>query len=352
MNRRYFIIGSVAALACAGCYGWQLWKRFGSLPQLPPDSPNWRNGAFRNLPDNYVNANLDNEALHEGGWLKFLFARNDGRYPPGRVPAIKEELASLHDGEFIWLGHSSFLLKLAGKTICVDPVLSGRASPIPFTIQAWHGSMPWHIKDFPFIDYLCITHDHWDHLDYEAVSKLQYGLALCGKGVGAHFAAWTLQPPRELDWGEECLEGHLKFVFTPSRHFSGRGFRRNQSLWGGFIVSAGCGGSVYFTGDGGYGRHFAVIGNKYGPFDIIFPDTGQYNRGWPDVHMFPEESVRACLESRARLACPCHIGKFTLAWHPWDEPMRRFGAAAQSCGLSFITPVIGKKYSIRGPLST
>lgn len=347
LTRRYFIFGGLAALACAGGYSFSLWRKFGSLPETPVVSPNWHGGAFRNPPDKYVNPNLAGEPQPKGGWLKFFLDRDDNRYPPGPVSAVKSDLKSLEDGEFVWLGHSSFLLKLGGRIFCVDPVLSSRASPVPFTIPAWPGSNPFTASDFPEIDYLCITHDHWDHLDYKAVRKLKYKNAICGKGVGAHFRAWGLPEPIELDWGEEWADVPIKIVFTPSRHFSGRGLTRNQSLWGGFVLDAGNGGRVCFTGDGGYGSHFREIGEKFGPFAMVFPDSGQYNRAWADVHMFPEEAVQACLDTKAARACPAHHGKFTLAWHGWDEPVRRFARAAEGRGLVFVAPAIGEKCRIR-----
>lgn len=342
ITRRIFIFGGLAGLAAGGLWSWSLWRRFGTLPDSI-NSPNWHDGAFHNPPGGIAFAGLEREPLYEGGWLKFVFERGGNRYPPGPVRSVHSSLRDLEDGEFVWLGHSSCIMKLAGKIICVDPVLASRASPVPFTIPAWPGSRPWFLEDFPEIDYLCISHDHWDHLDYEAVTGLRYRHALCGKGVGAHFAAWGLRKPVEMDWGDEWRSGPLNFVFTPSRHFSGRGLTRNRSLWGGFIIDAGSGGKSYFTGDGGYGSHFADIGEKYGPFDIIFPDCGQYNRSWAGMHMFPEQSVLAAKDARARLACPVHHGKFTLAWHPWDEPEKRFSACAREKGLNFILPAIGEK---------
>ena len=346
MTRRYFVLGALAALAAGGAYSWRLWRQFGALPEAAPHSPHWRDGAFHNLPDAYAYAGLDREPAHSGGWLKFFLERDGDRYPPGPVPSAPPDFQALKDGEFVWLGHSSFLLRLGGRTICIDPVLSSRASPVPFTIPAWPGANPYRAEDFPFIDCLCISHDHWDHLDYTAVNSLACGHILCGKGVGAHLAAWGRKNFTELDWWEEWRDGPLRIIFTPSHHFSGRGLTRNQSLWGGFAFDAGSGGRVYFTGDGGYGAHFAEIGRRYGPFECIFPDSGQYDRAWNRVHMFPEQAVMAARDAKSRLACPAHMGKFTLAWHAWDEPVRRFRQKAEAVGQKHIAPVIGEKCRI------
>lgn len=347
MNRRKFLIGG-AALGCATLgASWPVYRAFGSVPNHHFSSPNWIDGAFRNLPESYAYAGLDKERNYTGGWLKFFFSHGGDRYPKSPVPSSHFDLHTLADGEFVWLGHSSLLCKLAGKIICFDPVLSSHASPLPGIIAPWAGATPYTAADIPPIDYLCISHDHWDHLDYPTIRALKFKKLFCGKGTGAHFKYWGIGPePMELDWFEASCENGLRFIFTPSHHYSGRGTTRNKSLWGGFIVDAGSGGKLYFTGDGGYGPHFGAIGQKYGPFEIIFPDCGQYNRGWPRVHMFPEEAVQASLDAGARLACPAHNGKFTLAWHPWAEPSERFSANAQKRCLPFILPVIGERRSM------
>lgn len=343
ISKRKFLLGSFAlAGAAIGLGSWKIWNDFGALPRGGFDSPNWHGEEFHNLMDEPVLAEKPNM---EGGWLKFMFGRGD-RYPDRPVKSVKSDLKSLADNEFVWLGHSSFLLRMNGKIICVDPVLAGRASPVPFTIPAWPGSMPFRASDFPHIDLLCISHDHWDHLDRLAVSALDWDRAICGLGVGSHFASWGLKKPLELDWNDKLQLDGLEIVFTPSQHFSGRGLTRNKSLWGGFVFNVGSSGAVYFTGDGGYGSHFGEIGKAYGPFDLVFPDSGQYNKGWPAVHMFPEQAAQAVLDARGKSAVPVHFGKFTLAWHPWDEPQKRFASAANKVGLNFRLPLIGEKQAI------
>lgn len=344
INRRNFLIGGISIAAVALGVSWPIYRSFGALPKKPQNSPHWHGGVFHNLSNSYVYKGLDNEPVYPENWLRFFFSHGDRRYPPDPVPTSKTDLKNLRDGEFVWLGHSSLLFKLGGKTICIDPILSSHASPFPMIIPAWEGTEAYSASDFPFIDYLCITHDHWDHLDYSTVRDLKFGNVLTGKGVGTHFECWGIEPkPVEMDWYEEFSEGPLRFVYTPSMHFSGRGTTRNQSLWGGFVVDAGSGGKIYFTGDGGFGDHFRNIGKILGPFDIIFPDSGQYNRAWSRIHMFPEQSVQAAVETGSRLACPVHIGKFTLAWHPWNEPVQRFGKRAEELKMPFILPKIGEK---------
>lgn len=348
MNRRHFILGSLAALAVGAGFSWPIYKSFGALPDQDFDSPNWANGYFHNLPDNALPWDLSHEPTHSGGWLKFFLSKDDSRYPPGPVESQKADLKNLADGEFVWLGHSSLIGNLNNKIFCIDPVLSHRASPVPFLVQAWDGSSPYAAEDFPKIDYLCITHDHWDHLDLNAIKNLDYRQVLCGKGVGSHFRAWGVTTPlHEMDWYERSSIHNPEFIFTPSQHFSGRGTTRNKTLWGGFIINGGEGKKIYFTGDGGYGKHFGQIGRKYGPFDLVFPDSGQYNAAWSHVHLFPEQSVQAVLDTGSHRACPVHTGRFTLSWHPWNEPRKRFASQAAKSGVHYIFPVIGEKFSIK-----
>lgn len=349
MKRRHFLVGGIAALAAVSGFSWPVCRRFGALPDKTFASPNWHDGNFHNLPDSYIYQDLDKEPVSHGGWLRFFLSHGDNRYPPNPVAAQKSGLKNLKDGEFVWLGHSSILCKLAGKTVCIDPVLSSHASPLPLIIPAWNGTRIYSASDFPPIDYLCISHDHWDHLDYPTVCALKFKNIITGKGVGAHFKSWGIKTePVELDWFDEYHDGPLRFVFTPSMHFSGRGTTRNRSLWGGFILDSGSGGKIYFTGDGGFGNHFRDIGGKLGPFDMLFPDSGQYNRAWSRVHMFPEQAVRAAIDTNSSIACPVHRGKFTLAWHPWNEPELRFSKKAHEMKLSYILPEIGEKRNFGG----
>lgn len=338
-------MGGFALAGTAIAASLPFYRQFGSVPDSIV-SPNWQNAAFQNLANSYIYKDLANEKEYPQSWFKFLFAKGN-RYPPRPIYSVRKNLHSLADGEFVWLGHSSLVIRLAGKFICIDPVLSQWASPIPFTIPAWPGSMPYSAADFPVIDYLCISHDHWDHLDYSAVKALNYKILICGKGVGAHFAYWGFLPkPIECDWYDEYRDNHLRIIFTPALHFSGRGMTKNRSLWGGFVLDAGSGGKIYFTGDGGFGYHFSEIGRRYGPFDIVFPDSGQYNKAWSTAHMFPEQSVQSVIDAQGALGCPLHVGKFTLSWHPWDEPVQRFSRKADEVGLPYILPVIGERYRI------
>ena len=131
----------------------------------------------------------------------------------------------------------------------------------------------------------------------------------------------------------------------PARHFSGRLLTRNQSLWASFaLVSPQH--RLFFSGDSGYGRHFAEIGLKWGGFDYVFLDSGQYNDQWPLIHMTPEESAKAAEDLKAGAVTPVHVGKFSIAYHSWDDPFQRSSAAAQGKPYRFLTPKIGEPVNL------
>lgn len=345
LSRRNFLLGAAAAAIC-GAVSWPLYRAFGASAEGNFASPNWHGGSFHNLSAFQIDSVPAGEPVYPHNWLEFFFSRGNNRWPDKPVRSAHEDIKNLRDGQFVWLGHSSLLIRLAGKIICIDPILSSHASPVPFTIRAWPGSTPYSAADFPQIDYLCITHDHWDHLDYATVRDLSWKKSFCGLGTGAHFRYWGMDAPHEMDWRDEYRDKELKIIFIPSMHFSGRGTVRNKSLWGGFYLDAGSGGKVLFTGDGGFGSHFEEFKRLYGKPDIIFTDSGQYNRAWNRMHMFPEQAVQAALDSGAPLACPVHIGKFSLSWHPWHEPFERFSKKAREVGQPYILPAIGEIRSI------
>jgi L-ascorbate metabolism protein UlaG (beta-lactamase superfamily) len=149
--------------------------------------------------------------------------------------------------------------------------------------------------------------------------------------------------------------GAVTLMAAPARHFSGRGFKRGGTLWSSFVLK-GRGHSLYLGGDSGYEQHFREIGERCGPFELAILECGQYGKNWPYIHMMPEQTVQAALDLRAAALMPVHWGKFTLALHSWNEPIRRLVAAANAAGvgaaekgLSLATPMIGQPVVIGGP---
>lgn len=276
--------------------------------------------------------------------------------PRQPIPAIRLDREQwFREGDqaqFAWYGHSALLLRMKGKTLLIDPMLGPDASPIaPVTTRRFSENTLELINDFPEIDLLLLTHDHYDHLDYASMRKLMsktrhYFVAL---GVKRHLVAWGVAPEKitEFDWWERRDFEGIEVHFTPTLHFSGRGLNdRSRSLWGGWAFHTGAE-RIWFSGDGGYGPHFQEIGARLGPFDLAFMECGQYCDDWPLVHLFPGEAVQAAQDAGARKAMPVHWAGFSLSYqHSWFEPVEDFSAKAEQSGLEIITPPVGAVFDL------
>lgn len=322
-------------------------------------SPNYKNGAFQNLSPTVMKP----EGVSYWKMLREFFKKHPDTAPAKKLPFVKTDLKKLNAMEplIVWFGHSSYLIKIAGKTFLIDPVFSGNAAPISFMVKAFPDSNEYEADDMPLIDYLVLTHDHYDHLDYKTVRQLKtkVGMVICSLGVGAHLKYWGYEAAmiHELDWwdSKELADG-IKLTAAPGRHFSGRGIKRAQSLWSSFILETP-NHKLFLGGDSGYDTHFEEIGNRFGPFDLAILESGQYNVMWPLIHMMPEEMVQAAVDLQATAILPVHWAKFQLSMHPWSEPIRRVLAAAdemRAAGhkLQVATPKIGEVLPVNGQYTT
>jgi len=171
-------------------------------------------------------------------------------------------------------------------------------------------------------------------------------------GNKAHLLKWGVTDDKieEFDWYDNFSYENIDFTFTPTRHFSGRALRdRFATLWGGWIIKSESN-NFYISGDGGYFDEFKKIGEKYGPFDIVFIENGAYNPRWKNIHLFPEQGVQASLDVQAKVALPIHWGKFSLSTHSWSEPIERFVKEAEARNLTIATPLIGQTFIIDGDI--
>jgi L-ascorbate metabolism protein UlaG (beta-lactamase superfamily) len=307
-------------------------------------SPNFKNGSFVNRSPTPV---LTEGFSQTGVVYDFLFRRSARTKPRGAIPSVPADPARLPAGDWIlWLGHSSYLIQADGLRILVDPVLSGAASPIPRSNRAFRGIDPYRVEDLSSIDYLLITHDHYDHLDYKTVVKLRERVrkVVCGLGVGAHLERWGYPPESitELDWDTELTpEEGLRIFGLTARHFSGRAFKRNSTLWMSFLLQTPTR-KIYIGGDSGYDRHFREIGELHGPIDLAILENGQYNEAWKVIHFMPGENLQAAIDLKAKRLMPVHSGKFAMAMHDWDEPLNELVRRNKELGLPLVTPRIGE----------
>lgn len=251
----------------------------GKLLERIRQSPNYKKGSFRNLSPTPMKA----EGVSYWKMTREFFKNHPETMPPGKMPVVKTDLHKLEVQApvIVWFGHSSYLLKVAGKYFLVDPVFSGNAAPLSFMVKAFPGSNEYKAEDMPPIDYLVLTHDHYDHLDFKTIRKLRNKVrqVYCSLGVSSHLKHWGVDSNiiHEMDWWESRQPGNdMTLTAAPARHFSGRGLKRGQTLWSSFILKTKDH-SIYLGGDSGYDTHFKEIGNKYGPFDLAILESGQYN---------------------------------------------------------------------------
>lgn len=309
------------------------------------NSPHYRNGAFQNL--NETPQFAENTGVARVFWTFFTDLTPD-KTPKEAFHFEKTDLHALSPKEnvLIWMGHSSYFIQLDGKKILVDPVFSGHAGPFSFMNKSFEGTDIYNTDDIPEIDFLIITHDHWDHLDHKTVKNLfpKTKKVITGLGTGSHLEYWGLPPQKliELDWYEKAESSDGFTIHAePARHFSGRGLKRNGTLWVSFILKS-LTQTIYIGGDSGYDDHFKDIGKRHGSVDLAILEAGQYNKDWPYIHMLPGEQLKATKDLNAKRLLPVHNSKFSLAKHPWYEPMKET-VKRNTDSLRVLFPKIGQK---------
>ncbi len=317
----------------------------------------YRNKQFHNTEPSSQLTGSGLELLYQ-----LLTQRNTGRAPgriPLETPVVPEQAADL---AVTWYGHASCLVEVDGYRVLTDPVWSERVSPSALVGPARMHPVPTPLEALPPVDAVLISHDHYDHLDRDTVDalvKTQDAVFIVPIGIGAHLRHWDVPTARivELDWGSsvslsELERAHadgtdLVITCAEARHFSGRGLVRNTTLWASWSI-AGPTRRVYFGGDTGYTKAFAEAGARLGPFDLTLLPIGAYDRHWPDVHMNPEEAVRAhadlCVgDPGYGVLVPIHWATFNLAFHGWSEPVRRMVKAAREAGTAVAVPKPGQR---------
>lgn len=308
-------------------------------------STNYKDGKFQNF--NFTPELAEGHTIWGVTYAHF-FKKAPRRRPGNTIPSIKTDLKKLpvEQDVLVWFGHSSYFIQIDSKSILVDPVFSGNAAPIPGTNKSFKGTDIYSADDLPKIDYLFISHDHYDHLDYATIIKLKDKVEklVCGLGVGSHFEYWGYCTSKiiEKDWNEKVdLDSGITAFVVPARHFSGRGFSRNNTLWCSYVLQTPSI-KIYIGGDSGYDTHFGDIGTRFGPIDLAILDNGQYDLAWRFIHTLPEEVLKAAQDLKAKRVFPVHSSKFVMANHPWDEPLVRITEMNKQVNIPLLTPMIGE----------
>jgi L-ascorbate metabolism protein UlaG (beta-lactamase superfamily) len=304
-------------------------------------SPQFSDGRFENTPPQDTDSSiLRTLRLYRQGFV---------RAPTFQIPVVlmppeRLQITAPPGLRAFWFGHATVLVEIDGVRVLTDPVLSDRVSPVPVGPSRFHPP-PIALANLTGIDAVVISHDHYDHLDMATVQHLaSRGTHFyAGLGIGAHLERWAVPAAQihEMDWWDSASLRGVTITCAPSRHYSGRRWMDNSTLWSSWMLR-GAGRAVYFSGDTGYGPHFAEIRRRLGAADINLMKIGAYGETWLDIHMDPESAVRAHQDLGARLLLPVHWATFDLSYHAWEEPIVRTLKAAATRGVEVVTPRVGE----------
>lgn len=266
-------------------------------------------------------------------WRLGLGPKEKSALPAGEIPPYQPRIAapdlnSLHHPDpgkvqVTWIGHSTFLVQVAGLNILTDPIFSDRASPVAFLGPRRRVPPGVALADLPPVHAVVISHNHYDHLDRSTVTRLGNRVRFfVPLGLAAWFRKNGLNQVEELDWWQTASFGGVRFHCVPAQHFSMRTlFDRDRSLWCGWVMEAPAG-KVFFSGDTGYAPHFREIGERLGPMRLSLINIGGYQPRWflRPMHANPPEAVRIHQEVRSRQSIGMHWGTFALTDEPLAEP--------------------------------
>jgi L-ascorbate metabolism protein UlaG (beta-lactamase superfamily) len=292
--------------------------------------------------------NLDVSADRRGSFADIWRFRQSARQqaeadrllpPPAPTPFVANDGAALRDNtsrlSITWIGHSSFLIQMGGRSILTDPIWSNTAGVGPLGPRRMV-SPGVRLADLPPIDLVLISHSHYDHLDHPTIRRLgNRPTYLVPSRLGAWFHARGCTKVHECAWWDGLDALGLHFVFLPAQHWSRRTpWDTNTTLWGGWLLSDGTQ-HLYFAGDSAAFSGFKEIGQRYPGIDVAFMPIGAYEPEWfmQASHVNPEEGGQAFLEVGARSIIPMHWGTFKLSNERTDEPPKRLAAWWEQQGL-------------------
>jgi len=277
----------------------------------------------------------------------------------GTAPNYKPEIVSPNLGKIqnpdknkiqvTWIGHSSFLIQFAEVNILTDPHFSKRASPFQWLGPVRYVKPALKLGDLPKIDFVVISHDHYDHLDFNTVKALgNEPTYIVPTGIKEWFKKkLKILNVEEKGWWESGELNGVNFTSVPVRHFSGRvPFYFNTTLWTGWVLEIN-GKKIFFAGDTGYANHFKEIYEKFGAIDLAFIPIGAYHPRWfmEDVHVSPKEAVQIHEDIHSRQSIGMHWGTFRLTGEPMMEPPLYLKHALRNAGFQesdFVTMMFGE----------
>jgi L-ascorbate metabolism protein UlaG (beta-lactamase superfamily) len=312
-------------------------------------SPLWSGERFRNLHP-IIPGLRDPDALMPT--LSDFLCGGVRRVPRGPLPSMNPlETWARPPGSGLratWLGHSTVLIEIDGLRLLTDPVWGPRASPTRLAGPKRFQPVPVPLRSMPPVDLVLVSHDHYDHLDYPTVRELAKRDVpfVTSLGVGAHLESWGVRPERitELDWWEshKLPNSGITVTAAPSQHFSGRGLKdRNATLWSSLVIRSQRH-AVFFSGDTGLTTQYQAIRERLGPFDLVMLEVGAFHPAWGDIHLGPENALKALALLGGGAFLPVHWGTFSLAMHAWDQPAERLLELGPKAGTQLVMPRLGE----------
>ena len=312
-------------------------------------SPLWAGDSFRNVHP--VIPGLRDPNASPPTLSEFLCG-GERRVPRGPLPSMNPLEAWARPPasglRATWLGHSTVLIEIDGLRVLTDPVWGPRASPSRLAGPKRFQPVPVPLRAMPPVDLVLVSHDHYDHLDYPTIRELARRDVpfVTSLGVGAHLEAWGVRPERivELDWWEshKVPNTGLTVSAAPSQHFSGRTFNgRNTTLWSSLVLQSPRH-AVFFSGDTGLTTEYTQIRERHGPFDLVMLEVGAFHPAWGDIHLGPQNALKALALLGGGPFLPVHWGTFSLAMHAWDQPAEALLALGPKAGAQLLLPRLGQ----------
>jgi len=249
-----------------------------------------------------------------------------------------------------FIGHSSFFLQVAGRTVLVDPVFTKR---LVLLRRQRRPGLDW--RTMPAIDVVLLTHAHMDHLSVMSLRQtIRRTVQMTGrapevvvpKGVEDLVERLGFAAVHPLEWWEACRVGGLTVTMTPAKHWGARMFRDTHRGYGGYVVEGG-GRSVYHSGDTAYFGGFGEVGRRLAPEVALLPIGAYFPDSYRAVHTSPEEALRGFVETGAAMMVPMHFGTFRLGREPMEEPPVRLMAEARRQGIDGKVRVLAEGETLR-----
>jgi len=311
-------------------------------------SPLWAGDRFRNAHPIIPGLRDPNAKMPT---VSEFICGGERRVPRGPLPSMNPIEAWSRGAQsglrVTWLGHSTVLIEIGGLRVLTDPVWGPRASPSTLAGPKRFQPVPIALRDLP-LDLVVVSHDHYDHLDYPTIRELAKRDVpfVTSLGVGAHLEAWGVRPERivELEWWEShnVPGSELTVTAAPSQHFSGRAMHdRNATLWSSLVIRSQRQ-AVFFSGDTGLTTEYQAIRERLGPFDLVMLEVGAFHPAWGDMHLGPENALKAAALLGNGPFLPVHWGTFSLAMHAWDQPAEALLEMGPKTGARLVMPRLGE----------